>query len=187
MATLPSIGSKGARGALLLAAAQVACGAQAWELEGKVIRVEDGDTLTLLTVDHARETVRLSDIDAPETSHGRNRPGQPYSQVSKRSLAALAGGRQAVARCYERDRWQRQVCTVFVDGQDVSAEQLRRGMAWVNNANPRYVRDPRSFELQAQAQRAGVGLWAAGGPSPIPPWEWRRSCWAGQDKCPDSQ
>ena len=139
--------------------------------------VEDGDTLTLLQSDYSKVSVRLSDIDAPETSHGRGRPGQPYSQASKQSLLALAGGQQATATCYERDRWERPVCTVFINGQDVNAEQLRRGMAWVSRINRAYVRNPLSAASESQAKAAQLGLWSTQGPRPVPPWEWRRDCW----------
>lgn len=164
----------------LLLCSQAALAAQSWPMEGKVIHVEDGDTLTILQSDFSKASVRLSDIDAPETSHGRTRPGQPYSQASKQSLAALARGQQAMATCYERDRWERPVCTVFINGQDVNAEQLRRGMAWVNRVNRTYVRNPQSVAIEAQAQAAGIGLWSANGPRPVQPWVWRRDCWKNQ-------
>lgn len=101
---------------------------QQWPMAGKVIYVSDGDTLTILQSDFSKLTVRLSDIDAPETSHGNHRPGQPYSQASKQSLSELAKGKQATATCYEFDRHERPVCTVLVNGQNVNAEQLRRGI-----------------------------------------------------------
>ena len=166
--------------ALCLCSFATPAAAQPWPVGGKVIHVEDGDTLTILQSDYSKVSVRLSDIDAPETSHGRGRPGQPHSQASRQSLVALAAGQQASAMCYERDRWERPVCTVFVNGQDVNAEQLRRGMAWVNRVNRAYVRNPHSVAIEAQAQTAGLGLWSAHGQRPMPPWEWRRACWKNQ-------
>jgi endonuclease YncB( thermonuclease family) len=142
---------------------------------GKVIRVEDGDTLKLMLDDGSKVSLRLSDIDAPEVFHGQTRPGQPYSRASKASLVALVGGRQATATCYEYDRWKRPVCTVFVDGIDVGAEQLKRGMAWANQANPRYVRNAESYSFESQAKALKVGIWADN--RQVPPWEWRRACW----------
>lgn len=153
---------------------------QQWPMVGKVIYVSDGDTLTILQSDFSKLSVRLSDIDAPETSHGNHRPGQPYSQASKQSLSELAKGKQASATCYEFDRHERPVCTVLVNGQNVNAEQLRRGMAWANHASRRYVRDPQTYTLEAQAKAAGLGLWSSQGPLPVPPWEWRRQCWTNK-------
>lgn len=163
-------------GLLWFMVAAASAWAAPWSLSGKVIYVEDGDTLTILQSDLTKSSVRLSDIDAPETSHGNGRPGQPYSRAAKLSLTELAKGRQATATCYERDRWERQVCTVFIDNVDVNAEQLRRGMAWAQ-ANSAYVRNRESVALEAHAKASGRGLWSTNGPKPIPPWDWRRDCW----------
>ena len=46
----------------------------------KVIHVDDGDTLVVLTPDRQKLKVRLANIDAPESSHGRCRPGQGRSR-----------------------------------------------------------------------------------------------------------
>lgn len=166
---------------LAFLAAGAAAGADgaspAFVIEGRVIHVEDGDTLTVLGRDLSKTSIRMTDIDAPETSHGRSRPGQPFSKKSKLSLANLALGRQASADCYEKDRHGRPVCRVFVDGIDLNAEQLRRGMAWANGSNVRYVRDAGSYELEQAARASATGLW--GDPRPVSPWEWRKTCWKG--------
>ena len=36
------------------------------ELIGKVVKVSDGDTITILTSDKTQHKIRLNDIDAPE-------------------------------------------------------------------------------------------------------------------------
>ena len=36
------------------------------ELIGKVVKVSDGDTVTILTSDKTQHKIRLNDIDAPE-------------------------------------------------------------------------------------------------------------------------
>lgn len=167
--------------ALTIFTSQTILAADEWQMEGKVIYVEDGDTLTLMLDDFSRYSIRLTDIDAPETSHGRNKPGQPYSQVSKHSLTSLANGKRATAYCFGYDVHRtRPVCRVSVGNLDVGAEQLKRGMVWVYQANRKYVRDQQSYSIEAQAKAAGIGLWAAPAPQRIPPWEWRRQCWKQQ-------
>ena len=52
--------------------------------------MDDGDTVTVLRADRSQSKVRLANIDAPETSHGRCKPGQPYSSQSTQLLAMLA-------------------------------------------------------------------------------------------------
>ena len=60
---------------------------QAQTLTGKVVRIADGDTFTLL-VEKKQYRIRLYGIDAPET-----KGGQPYSLKSKDYLASLIAGK----------------------------------------------------------------------------------------------
>jgi len=157
---------------------QISPAAEAWKLDGKVIHVEDGDTLTIMLDDHSKYSIRLTDIDAPETSHGPRKLGQPFSKVSKNSLTRLAINQRAVATCFEYDVHKtRPVCAVDVAGMDLSMEQLRRGMVWVYRANPRYVRRTAAYSLEDQARADRIGLWADPASNPIPPWKWRKQCW----------
>ncbi len=73
------------------------------DLEGRVVRVTDGDTLTLLDNSCQQYRIRLAGVDAPEK-------GQPYGQRSKQHLADLAFGKEARADCYKVDRYGRNVC-----------------------------------------------------------------------------
>ncbi len=50
--------------------------------EGKVVKIADGDTLTLL-VDSKQLKIRLSDIDTPERK-------QPFGTRAKQALSELA-------------------------------------------------------------------------------------------------
>lgn len=145
-------------------------------LQGRVIHVEDGDSVVLLLRDYSKIKVRLSDIDAPESARGKSRPGQPFSRNSKESLSQLVLGEAVSADCYETDRYRRQVCRIFFNGADVNAEQVRRGWAWANRAQKRYVRDPKFFGLEDDARARRRGLWAAT-QQPVAPWEWRKACW----------
>ena len=54
----------------------------------KVTRVTDGDTIQVVA-GGTKTTVRLVGIDASEVSHGKNRPGQPFSRVATEHLAAM--------------------------------------------------------------------------------------------------
>ncbi|PZP55300.1 MAG: hypothetical protein DI596_11640 [Azospira oryzae] len=137
------------------------------KIEGKVVGISDGDTLTVLA--GRRETrVRLAWIDAPETGHGRDRPGQPFGQAAKRSLSDLCFGRRASVEIVDHDRYGRVVGRVLCDGHDANLEQVRRGMAW---AYVRYA-PPREIVLaESEARASRRGLWSDG--NATPPWEWR--------------
>jgi len=106
--------------AFLLASSQAAW---ADTLIGKVIKIADGDTLTILTADKQQHRIRLAGIDAPEKK-------QPFGNRSKQNLAKLAHGKQAEADCPKRDRYGRQVCKVYVNGHDIGLRQIYDGLAW---------------------------------------------------------
>ncbi len=138
-------------------------------VEGRVVRVADGDTITLLTEDKEQVKIRFSGIDAPEK-------GQPWGQRSRQSMGALVAGRIVSAYVGKTDRYGRSVAVVFAGGEDVGLEQLRRGLAW---AYTRYLgelpADKRREYLQAEreARQAKRGLWSDFRPQA--PWEWRKS------------
>jgi endonuclease YncB( thermonuclease family) len=136
--------------------------AQAGELVGQVVRVHDGDTLTIL-VDRHQVRVRLVEIDAPEL-------GQPFGRRSQDSLAAMCAGVVATVTESGRDRYGRTLGRVTCRGTDANAEQVRRGMAWV------YVRYARKnsplYTVQTDARLEHRGLWSDA--HAAPPWIWRR-------------
>ena len=156
---------------------------QTMNLAGKVIHVDDGDTLTMLDAQQLKWVVRLTDIDAPESGHGTGRPGQPFSGKATALLKSLALGRQAAATCYDIDNRHartRYVCRVFVDGVDTNMAMLDAGLAMAYRQNPRYVRDRASYQHEDAARAKRLGVWSL--PAPVPPWEWRKACWT-QGRC----
>jgi len=142
--------------------------ANAVERVGVVVRVADGDTLTLLDDGGAMHRVRIDGIDAPERK-------QPYGDRARQSLVELTQGRGARAECAKSDRYGRDVCRVTVEGIDVGLEQVRRGLAWhyvkyaheqAPEARGEYAR------VQEQARAMRIGLWSLD--APMPPWDYRR-------------
>lgn len=136
------------------------CFAAAEEISGRVVSVADGDTLTVL---HGGEPlrIRLTEIDAPER-------GQAFGTRSRQSLSALCAAKTARVVVEGRDRYGRTLGRVWCGGVDTSAEQVRRGMAWVYDS---YVTDHGLYAMQEQARAARAGLWTQA--SPLPPWQWR--------------
>ena len=67
------------------------------QIEGRVVGITDGDTITLLDADKRQHKIRLDGIDAPEL-------GQPFGRASKQHLAELLANREAVAECSKIDR-----------------------------------------------------------------------------------
>jgi len=134
-------------------------------LEGRVVRVHDGDTLTVL---HGRTEVkvRLFGIDAPETN-----PAQDYGQRAKQLASELAFGKDVRVLVADKDRYGRTVGEVIiVDGERevcVNAALVDAGLAW---AYRQY--SGKFIPLEESARKARRGLWAD--PDPTPPWEFRK-------------
>ncbi len=135
---------------------------QAETLEGKIVKIADGDTLTLLTSTKDQVKIRLAGIDTPERK-------QPFGNRAKQALAKLAFQKQALIEAETKDRYGRTVGVVFVDGLNVNHELVKQGMAWVYR---KYNKDKALYELESRAKKERLGLWLD--ENPIPPWEWRR-------------
>ncbi|OYU45717.1 MAG: nuclease [Burkholderiales bacterium PBB4] len=140
--------------------------AHADTLEGKVVGISDGDTITVL--DDRREVkVRVSGIDAPEKK-------QPFGQRSKEHMSECAFGKTVAIEWRKTDRYGRTIGKVVVDGVDCGLRQIELGMAWHYKA---YAKEQSPVdraayaEAESQAQARRAGLWSD--PHPMPPWEFR--------------
>jgi endonuclease YncB( thermonuclease family) len=94
-----------------------------WIVEGRVVGVSDGDTITVLDRAKTQHVIRIAGIDAPERK-------QPFGAASKENLSRLVFKRDVEARCYKKDRYGREVCRVYLALSDVGLDQVRAGMAW---------------------------------------------------------
>ena len=74
--------------------------------EVKVVKIVDGDSLTLL-VNSQQYSIRLSDIDTPERK-------QPFGTRAKQALSELAFGKQAQVAQVTVDRYGRIVGRVLL-------------------------------------------------------------------------
>lgn len=135
---------------------------------GKIVAIQDGDSLTLLDAEDEQHRVRLGGIDAPEKE-------QAFGYVSQVHLHALAFGKLAIADCPKVDRYGRQVCTVLIDGADIGLMQLDAGLAWhYKRFEQEQPVDERAAYARAEdsAHAARLGLWQD--EHPIAPWDWRQ-------------
>jgi endonuclease YncB( thermonuclease family) len=141
---------------------------QAEYLTGRVIRVADGDTITILDSSNTLHKIRLSGIDAPERK-------QAFGMKSKDSLSDAVAGKTVTIDWNKRDRYKRIVGKVMLNGKDINLEQIREGLAWHYKAYEREqdVED-RSIYAQAEyeAQNKRVGLWSD--KLALAPWDFRK-------------
>ncbi len=144
----------------------------AWadELQGRVVKVTDGDTVTVLDAQRQQHVIRLGGIDAPEKS-------QPYGQKSKAHLSQIVFNQSVNVVFDKRDRYGRIVGQVWVGGEDANLQQLQAGWAWHYKQYQREQK-PEDRIVYDAAERAArenrLGLWQGQGPAqPEPPWDYR--------------
>jgi len=161
--------------------AATAHAAEPKSLEGRVVGIADGDTVTVLDASKAQHRMRLAGIDAPER-------GQPGGLRSKESLAAIVFDQPVRVQWHKRDPYGRLVGTLWVAPQeaecrgrpecpttlDAGLAQLTLGRAWwfrrYADEQPPDERE-RYESAEAHARERKLGLWRDG--VAVPPWEWR--------------
>jgi endonuclease YncB( thermonuclease family) len=137
---------------------------------GIVREVTDGDSLL---VREAQQNIRihLDGVDAPELA-------QPSGAEAKAFLNDFVQGQSVTVHLRRRGRGGEEgLARVITRGVDLSAELLRRGMAWYC---PRQVDDAELVAAERSAREAKKGLWSA--PGPTPPWRHRGTEGCGQER-----
>ncbi len=94
-------------------------------LTGKVVKVADGDSITVLDNTNTQHRIRLQGIDTPERK-------QAFGNASRKHLASLVAGKTVTVKWGKRDRYRRIVGFVIVDGNDMNLVQLKAGTAAKN-------------------------------------------------------
>lgn len=155
--------------AFLLSLMQIACVANTVgtsSYRGEITRIHDGDSVHITPDNGQRIVVRLAAIDAPELQ-------QPFGMESRDFLRKFALNQQAVARCSKTDRYNRRVCSLYVDGEDAGLKMLKSGYAWHYKRfeDEQNSRERRTYaRAESSAQNRRIGLWAAQAEAP---WDFR--------------
>lgn len=152
---------------------------QAATLSGTVIKVHDGDTITLLA-GKQRYKIRLLGIDAPEQD-------QTFGAHAKKQLSQLLMGKWVSVNWQHRDTYQRIVGQIWMADpicktqscalkMDANLQQISTGSAWWYRyyANQQHPADAALYQqAEKQARLNRLGLWSQ--TNPTPPWQWRRN------------
>lgn len=149
-------------------------------IAGRVIRVADGDTITILDADNRQQRVRLATIDAPEAQ-------QDFGQRARQNLNDLVYGKEVTIESSKRDQYGRIVGKVVIDQKDMNLEQIRQGFAWHyrQHANEQTPEDRKLYAAaETEAKRERRGLWSGG--EPTPPWQWRKDRAGNEEDFNDS-
>lgn len=148
-------------------------------LNGVVVHVADGDTITLRT-SYGDLNVRLFAIDAPEViCHGNSdaicvETGQNDGKESKLYLKELVLNRNVNVTLGHGLSYGRLVGTIYSDGIDVNLAMIAAGHAWHYKFFAKeQSQDDRSryTEAEMSARTIKSGLWEEN--NPVPPWNWR--------------
>lgn len=122
-------------------------------IEGTVFSVYDGDTLTVKTHNGEKIKVRLYGIDAPEKA-------QPLGGRSHLMLFDQAKGQDVVLYIIDKDRYQRYVAGVVINGRIINLDIVEEGLA---ECYIEYSEDPftsKCLELQDNAKSQKFGVWS---------------------------
>lgn len=141
----------------------------AGQIDGLVVGVSDGDTISVLDAAKVQHKIRLAGIDAPEKK-------QAFGNRSKESLSELVFDKAVTIETNKKDRYGREVGKVLVNGMDANLAQVQRGMAWHYKA---YEREQPAIDRKVyadaenEAKAARRGLWSDA--YPVPPWDFRHN------------
>ncbi len=135
-------------------------------MQGRVVRVLDGDTFELLQ-NSTKVRCRIVEIDAPELS-------QPFGKSSGDSLRKLLLNQCITCHPLAHDYYHRWLVKVtHLNGHPLTLDSLliAKGWAWSVRGWNLKGYDANADLLQADARWYNRGLWAC--PAPVPPWIWR--------------
>ncbi len=134
-------------------------------LVGRVVRVDDGDTLWIKSENEENIRIRFQAIDAPEK-------GQDFGDHARQRLNSLVYGKTVRVEVDKTDQYGRIVGRIWLDSSsglvDVEELMLREGLAW---HYLKFNKEPKLANAQKEAQDKKTGLWSR--QNPVPPWRWR--------------
>lgn len=143
------------------------CGDDTIEVSKDQVIVIDGDTIRVILdnkkAENKMEKVRLLLIDSPELNHPQTGK-QPYSDEAKQFVERMIrSGKKVTIETdeSERDKFQRLLAYVYVDGKSVQEELIKNGLArvaYIYEPNTKYVDKYKLLEKEARQKK--VGIWS---------------------------
>ncbi|HFJ9434189.1 thermonuclease family protein [Bacillus thuringiensis] len=141
------------------------------QVKGKFIQEFDGDTILVSTKQNGeviKKKVRALLIDTPEVQKVKNgkviSPSMPLADEAWEFLKNKLKGKE-VTLIYDKgdskDKFNRELAYIFVDGKCIQSELLREGLAivrYVKESNTALYDEFKQAESEARSQRKGV--WA---------------------------
>ena len=152
---------------VVFAAAVFAAPSQVFIIDGKVVSIDSGDSITVVNRRKIRHKVRLAGIAAPAPSQAFNKEATSY-------LSGMILGRtvKIVGRRFDDNGLLKG--KVLLDGRDMNLEQVVAGFAWHHDEFPaeQSARDRQLYEAaELHARKLKFNLWSE--TNPTPPWLFR--------------
>jgi len=129
---------------------------------GRVVKVTDGDTVTLLTKENQQIKIRLEGIDAPEK-------GQDFGNKATLYVRRLCEGKTVTVIKTGTDRYKRVLGILYVENLNVNEYLVCQGLAWHYK---QFNKSHRLDSIEKLARKEKLNIWSL--PNPIPPWEYRK-------------
>ena len=137
----------------------------AYATQAKVIRVYNGDTLSI-NLAGERVSIRLYGIDAPES-------GQDGNASATRFLKRLVIEQPLEIKVITNDTLGHSLAIVTREGEksSVNAAMVGNGYSWVNPGTCKVDACAYWKKLESQAKSLKLGIWS--GFDLVPPWEFK--------------
>jgi micrococcal nuclease len=140
------------------------------DINGKVVSVADGDTITVLQ-GKKQYRIRLYGIDCPEKR-------QAFGNKARKYTSDVVFGKSVSVVEKDKDRYGRTVGIVYQGSECLNESLIRTGYAWVYQ---QYCKKCDAWNrLERSARKSRVGLWQD--KSPVSPWAFRKGKRAGKKK-----
>jgi endonuclease YncB( thermonuclease family) len=118
------------------------------QVQGKVIKIIDGDTFIL----DKDQQIKLAGADAPEAPQGC------LADQAKNRLEQLLKNKKVQLEVITKDNLDRQVAYVFLNGAFIDEVMVEEGLAQAESNNSNY--DAQLLSAQDEAQKLEKGIWS---------------------------
>ena len=129
---------------------------------GKVVKIKDGDTIVVLDSNNNQTTLRLAEVDCPESS-------QDFGKKAKQFTSEQVALKIVSYDIIDTDQYGRSIAKVYYNNKYLSAEIIKNGFGW------HYKKYSKSIELsnlERSAKANKIGLWSSS--KNKAPWEYRK-------------
>ena len=133
-------------------------------IQGKVIHVADGDTITVLQ-NSKQYKIRLHGIDTPEKK-------QNFGHKAKKFTSSMIFNQRVKVITYSTGKYGRTIGVVYLGNQCLNEELVKNGLAWVYKKYCSESFCNHWLQLEKNARKNKLGLWINN--NPVPPWDFRK-------------